>query len=157
MNWILRYICLEYLFPSFNPEVMSIFEASMRFLDVAEGWVLFFISVLLVCIFFIAGLSLLTTRSINEQVLLIYFLLQWCFIFVFDCIVCVHACVRVCTSPLLACRSGAIYFLGFLECGQSLQAAVFPSSPFYSTGFVERWCLNLAFIMESFIFTIYCD
>jgi hypothetical protein len=37
-------ICLQYLFPTIYPEVMSILDVEVYFLDAGEGWILVLIS-----------------------------------------------------------------------------------------------------------------
>ena len=67
---LLSSICLEYLLPSFYPEIMSILDVKLCFLAAAAGWILFSH---LFCwsVSFGGELRPLMLRDINEQCLFI--------------------------------------------------------------------------------------
>lgn len=64
-------VCLEYLFPSFYPELISIFDVKVYFLDAAKDGPVF-LSSMFVCVFLLGELVL---RFINEQCLFRFLLL----------------------------------------------------------------------------------
>jgi len=110
---LLGYILLEYLFPSFYPEKMSIHDVEVCFRDAAEGWILFshpFCS-------FVSFYPGIEKKMMSKHIKC----LRCSFLFVVVvggvsvCVsVCVCVCVCVCVFPPLIYKSRIIYSCVFL-------------------------------------------
>lgn len=90
---------------------MSFIDIEVYFLYTAEGWVLFFVSILLVCIFLLGPLMM---RATNEQWPLITVILLLLFMVVVVVVGCVFFCLYV--SIILVLLKWDYYFLCFHVC-----------------------------------------
>jgi hypothetical protein len=70
------------------------------FLNAAEGWILVFVSILLVCFFLLEELRLLVLRDINEQSLVISVILLLLLVVVIVVVVVVVVVVMMCMCNL---------------------------------------------------------
>lgn len=129
-------------FPSFYPELMSIFGVKVYFLDIAKGMVLFCLFVcfpsLFICVFLLELRSLMLS-VINEQCLLIscYFVVVW-----------------VLGSPcptFLICWSEIICSLCFFCVVNLFGLKGFFHSAFCRAEFVDRCCLHLVLFWNVFL------
>lgn len=109
---LLRSICLEYIFPSFYAEVMSIPDVEVYFLDAAEGWVLFCSHSINLCLLLGNWDHWYWEISMNRTCWRLLFCWWWWWWW--------RCCVLVFFFPFGLCVSGIIYSLYFLGCSYPL-------------------------------------
>lgn len=136
----------EYLLPFFYPEGMSILDVEVCFLDVVEGWILVFPSILLVRVFLLGNWVHWCWEIQMSGV---------CWFLLFCCCGSGGVCVCFPFFDLMIWN----YSLWVIFGGVWLTSLgwSFPTGTFCRAGFVDRYYLHLILSWNVFIFCIYFD